>query len=468
MKIVFGMARKCINPEVPISLAGYFNRRMWDHVLDDIEVRALVLKDAKGHVAAFVNFDMLFVTHDLEKAVWEEAKKRKIKLLSEENTILSATHVHTAPEIRSNRQGGNVKFFSMLVDRAVSAMEEALTNLKKSPRKGELESTVTRDTRFIFNRRYWMKDGTVVTNPGKLNRNIVRPEGEIDPEIPLFAVREEDGNLSVIVSSIVNHTDTIGGTGVSADWAGVYRRTMEKFMLHARKKGKKECMLIPLIGAEGNINHFDVSSPRCQTCYDEAKRVGKGYAETVTKALENLKKVEGNELETVHTRIGAKVREIDEAELAEARKIIAKYPDIDVNDPEAVKDLTSEDLAKGTPFALKFFAANFVALAGKHDKQDFPLTGIRLGSDLVIASLPSEPFTEIGLAVRKQIFGGKTCLVAALSGTGSTRCGAGYIPNAWNYGRGGYETTPRSNPYSMKTGASLVAGWTRLAKKFHF
>ena len=52
MKIVFGMARKCINPEVPISLAGYFNRRMWDHVLDDIEVRALVLKDAKGHVAA--------------------------------------------------------------------------------------------------------------------------------------------------------------------------------------------------------------------------------------------------------------------------------------------------------------------------------------------------------------------------------------------------------------------------------
>ena len=58
MNISFAMARKCINPEVPVSLAGYFNRRMWDHVLDDIEVRALVLKDGKGKKAAFVNFDM--------------------------------------------------------------------------------------------------------------------------------------------------------------------------------------------------------------------------------------------------------------------------------------------------------------------------------------------------------------------------------------------------------------------------
>ena len=133
MNIAFAMARKCINPEVPVSLAGYFNRRMWDHVLDDIEVRVLILKDRKNSVASFVNFDMLFVTHDLEKAVWKEVKKRKLALLSEENTILSATHVHTAPEIRATSLGCNEEFFKMLVDRTVSAMEEAVENIKKAP-----------------------------------------------------------------------------------------------------------------------------------------------------------------------------------------------------------------------------------------------------------------------------------------------------------------------------------------------
>lgn len=469
MNIEFAFARKCINPEVPVSLAGYFNRRMWDHVLDDLEVRVLILKDKKKNVGAFVHFDMLFVTHDLEKAIWQGAKKRKIVLLTEENTILSATHVHTAPEIRATSLGCNEKFFEMLVDRTLDAMEEAVKKLKKTPRKGSLESTVASDSRFIFNRRYWMNDGKVLTNPGKLNKNIVRPEGEIDPEIPFFAIREEDGFLSVIVSSIVNHTDTIGGNGVSADWAGFYRRKMEKVMMEKRKKGKKaakECMLIPLVGAEGNINHFDVSTDRKQTCYEEAKRVGEGYAQTVTSALTFLHTIPGTLLETAHTRIGVKLREIDAEELAEAKSILAKYPEINVDDPDAVNDLTSEDLAKGTPFALKYFAAKFIAIADAKDKQEFPLTGIKLGEDLVIASLPSEPFTEIGLAVRKQVFTGKTCLIAALSGTGSSRCGGGYIPNAWNYGRGGYETTPRSNPYSMKTGEKLVASWTRLAKKF--
>ena len=45
MKVKFGVGRRCTNPEVPISLAGYFNKRMWDHILDDIEVRAVAFKE---------------------------------------------------------------------------------------------------------------------------------------------------------------------------------------------------------------------------------------------------------------------------------------------------------------------------------------------------------------------------------------------------------------------------------------
>ena len=62
------------------------------------------------------------------------------------------------------------------------------------------------------------------------------------------------------------------------------------------------------------------------------------------------------------------------------------------------------------------------------------------------------------------IFADRICLTAALAnGTGSYRNGGGYIPNAWNYGRGGYEDTPRSNPFSMKTAEAVLAGWRTLA-----
>ena len=51
------------------------------------------------------------------------------------------------------------------------------------------------------------------------------------------------------------------------------------------------------------------------------------------------------------------------------------------------------------------------------------------------------------------------------NGTGTHRCGGGYIPNEWNYGRGGYEDTPRSNPFSMKTAPAVLNAWRKLAEK---
>ncbi|MBO5958844.1 MAG: hypothetical protein J6Q65_01855, partial [Lentisphaeria bacterium] len=68
MKIQFGIGRSCINPQVPISLAGYFNKRPWDSVLDDIEVRVIVFKkDAKTF--ALLQFDLLSISYAFYKDV---------------------------------------------------------------------------------------------------------------------------------------------------------------------------------------------------------------------------------------------------------------------------------------------------------------------------------------------------------------------------------------------------------------
>ena len=205
-----------------------------------------------------------------------------------------------------------------------------------------------------------------------------------------------------------------------------------------------------------------------QTCYEEAKRVGTGYAETVKKALGTLKPIEGEGIQIVFGDVQAGPREISREELDEAEAICAKYPDIDVESLESTVDLTSEDLARGTPFALKYFANTLVKMANNKTPVVFHLIGFQFGKCAVLASLPSEPFIEIGLELRKGIFGGKLCLVSSHgNGTGGMTYSGGYIPNPWNYGRGGYEPTPRSNPFSMKTADILLATWRRLAEKLN-
>ena len=74
MKIKFGTGRCCTTPELPISLAGYFNRRVWTHVLDDIEVRAAVFQDGKDY-SAILQFDVLCINYALYKTIFDALKQ---------------------------------------------------------------------------------------------------------------------------------------------------------------------------------------------------------------------------------------------------------------------------------------------------------------------------------------------------------------------------------------------------------
>ena len=185
MNIEYGIARRIITPKIPVSLAGYFNVRMWDKVLDDIEVRAVVFKHGPDY-AAILHFDLVTVPLYLCDQILDGIRQAGIHELTRENVTFSATHTHTGPEVRPQIAGFTPDYPPFAVKQAADAVCEAFRNL----RQGELVYGQTADARFIFNRRYWMKNGRVMTNPGKLNPDILRPEGEIDPEIPMLGIRE--------------------------------------------------------------------------------------------------------------------------------------------------------------------------------------------------------------------------------------------------------------------------------------
>ena len=450
-EISFGIGRCCINPQSPVSLAGYFNLRPWDHVLDDLEVRVLLLQKG-GQSVGLIHFDLITVPTALyEHLLAALASDPACDAYSGKNLIISATHTHTAPEVRLQNDGSSSEYYALLASQTLAAFKQALAGMQE----GRLAATQTADSRFLFNRRYWMKDGKVVTNPPKGDPNIARPEGEIDPEIPMMVILKDDKPF-VVISSIVNHTDTIGGCGVSADWPGFLRRDIESRLAPG-------AMLMPLVGCSGNINHFDVYGPPSQNGYDCAERIGRGYAESVAKALQTLEPVNFSSIRLLQGQAFSRTRQLEAAEIAEAEAVMRRYPDISIS-RESAQELTSEDLAKKTPFALKFFAARLLEMRDIDEERVFNLVGFELGR-VFIASMPSEPFTEFGLRLRKSCFPRHICLVSSLAnGTGGPNTGGGYIPNSWNYGRGGYETTPRSNPFAPDTGEKLLAAWKKLAE----
>ena len=439
-----GLGRAVIDPTEPISLAGYFNIRLWDRILDSIEVRVMVLEE-NGVYAAIVNWDLISAAENMVEKVME--KIADLTMFSRANMIFNATHTHTAPEVR-NKPGLENAYVDFVAAQTGAALREALKDLAPA----DMVRGCACDGRFVFNRRYWMKSGGVTTNPGKLNPDILRPEGPVDAEIPLLGFRR-DGRLLALIANAVNHSDTIGGNGVSADWPGFFRRTVEAAL-------GEGCMVMPLIGAAGNINHFDVSSDSDQTCYAEARRIGRGLAQTVLGELDRLRPCCDMALEVRQEVVPCRGHEVSAAALAEAEAVIARYADLP--DVAECDDLTSEDLAKKAPVVLKYFAGEVVKLAGSPLQYRMPLTGIFVNGAAIL-SLPGEPFVEIGLEIKKCIFGDYFALIAGHGPSGNPATGGGYIPNAWNYGRGGYETEGRSNPYHQTASELILAGFRKMA-----
>lgn len=427
----FGMGRKSIVPPMKMGLAGYFNTRIWSDILDPIEVRCCVAS-CGDETAVIVQFELITVTAELQQAI--QAVTRKY--LNDFVMVATATHCHTAPELRIGRGGYDEKYVPFAAETYEKALREAINSLSecKSIKSGHAFSMD-----YCFNRRFWMKDGAVVTNPPKCSSDIIRPEGEIDPEIPLVLLENEHGKL--LLASISNHADTTGGNEISGDWPAWAAHETEKVLGNGS-------MCIPLIGCSGNINHFDIREPGEQASPEEAKRIGCGYAASIRDGLKTMSD-EPLTLKSVSRKFHIGSRELFPEELSEAEDILKKYPAEDTAGSSTA--LTARDFAEKSPKVLRYFAENLLKIAKERKEFDFEVSVIELGNTAVVG-LPAEPFVEIGLEIRKEIFENNSQTLCSIMNNGS---GSGYIPNLWNYRRGGYENTPRSNPYSIHTATEL-------------
>jgi len=435
-----GAAAVKITPPKGTPLAGYYYNRAAEGVHDDLYSKALVLEQ-DGTRVAFVVCDLI----SLSRPIVEEARK----LIGEnsgvrgENVMVSATHSHTGPVLRGGStrnaaQGGEqdvaVKYadeLPRLIAESVKLAAEKLTNAVVSAAIGYEEH-------LSFNRRFFMKDGTVAWNPGKMNTNIVRAAGPIDPDVTVWLVQTPDakGAIATYVNFAM-HPDTVGGLQISADYPATLSRLLGEY------KGPDMVTLFAN-GACGNINHVDVKWKDPQKGHHEAARIGTVLAANVLQAYKKMSPVSGP-LRARSEIVKLPLPIISEAEIEEARRIARIPADAKTPQPKFLERVKAYEVL------------DVMAREGKPHEVEVQV--IALGDEVAWVSLPGEIFTELGLAIKKASPFRYTFIAELANGS------VGYIPNREAYAQGAYEVV--SSRCAEGSGELLVQSAIYQLKELH-
>lgn len=428
-----GRAKVEITPPPGMAMGGYFKVRLNTGMHDPLYAKALVLQQDQLEVA-LVFCDLL----NLPRPFVDDARRiiQATTHLRGEDVMISATHSHTGPEMNhvfldrlEGRPAAIARQYRLDLPRQIA---ESVKAAEAGLQPVEAWAGVAYEGALPFNRRYLMKDGTIAWNPGKLNPNIVRPAGPIDPAIPIvYFTTPAAGPLATFVNYAM-HADTTGGTEYSADYPGALSRAL------AAVKGPEMLTLFG-IGAAGNINHLDVHSAERQQGPQEASRLAAVLAGDVSRAYPGLAKISGP---------------------LRVRREVVQLPIQQVTTEQAEKSRQLVDRAvrqgpEGIPFLQLVGAVKNLLLA---DYQGKPLEAevdvVSIGRDVAWVGLPGELFTELGMAI-KNASPFRITIVDEL-----TNDSIHYVPDLKAFAEGNYE--PVNSFCAPGGGEKLVAAATRL------
>jgi hypothetical protein len=425
-----GTAAVNITPPNGIPLAGYYHERGSQGVIDDLFVKAAVLEDGQTKVALVV-CDLIsvprFTVVEARRLIEQQTG------VPGSNVMISATHTHTGPvmtrqTVRDDFDGGSSdlsrKYTAELparIAQAVSAADQKLTPARVSFAR-EFEP------RLSFNRRYWMKDGSVGWNPGKLNPNIIRPVGPTDPEVGVICFDTPEKKALLTYVNFAIHTDNTGGTRISADMPGALSRVLATY------KGG-DMMTLFANGACGNLNQINVRWAERQSSTNEANRLGAILGASVFKAYMDLKPVTDTTLRSRSQIVALPLAKVSDDEIREAAETVKKGGQAKfMEQVQAYKALDVRD-REGKPLEAE-------------------VQVIALGPDLAWIALPGEAFVELGLSIKSASPFAQTHVAELANGS------IGYLPNRSAYAEGNYEVV--SARCGEGSGEMLVTAATQM------
>ncbi len=441
-----GFGRVDITPMMGLRIRGYFKERFVEGILDELEVNVLALACGENK-ALLVTVDCCSIdTEDVNTYI---ANASKVTGVPEEAIFIHCTHSHTASYFGLHSEDALVREYSAFVGKRIAdAAAYALADLKPA----KMGWAVGQAPNIAFVRRFRMKDGKVRTNPGVGNPDILHPIGDVDERVNVLRF-DREGADTIVLANMGCHPDTIGGSKVSADWPGFFRRRTEKALDNVKA--------IFFNGAEGDVNHVNVwaKGGDHNDMFHDFDDVDRGYGHA---------RHMGNVMAGAVLQVYDKVNYTDVDSLRFTKKIsnlpsnMPKPEDM----PLAHKYNDLHNAGKDDQIPFKGMElTTVVAEAGRmvrleHGPESFPLplTAIAIGS-VALIGVPGEPFNGVGIGL-KSAEGWDLVLPTCL-----TNGNEGYFPMQDSYDEGGYEA--RSSRYKAGTAELIIKEGKALLDSLH-
>jgi neutral ceramidase len=415
-----GAAEIDITPPVGYRMAGYFNERISTGVHDPLHAKAIVLQQG-GQQVALVSCDLVGVQlSDTARARAQASERTGIPV---SHIVVCATHSHTGPlyegelreyfhEAARKRHGDDpqekVDYPAFLTERLVSVIVAAKRNL----RPAQLQAGIAKQEGLSFNRRYWMKNGKVVFNPGQLNPDIVRPAGPMDPDVGILLARGVgDQEPFAGVTTFAVHSDTVGGTEYSADYEYFLQQTL-------RQAFGKDFISVFGLGTCGDINHINVNEkPTTRQKFEIAERIGSTLGQVVIEQSKSLSVISHPALAAQSTTLQVPFQQATPEEVADARKTMEQF------------------YATNVSFLTKVAAVRTLDLGNRGALYPMEVQVFRLDADTAMVCLPCEIFVELGLAIKHASPFKRTLVIEICNDRPS------YVPTRKAFAEGSYEVT---------------------------
>jgi len=401
-----------------------------EEVHDDLYAKTLVF-DYMGVKAVFIALDMISIPHMIMMETRKLITQRTGIPVT--NIIMTATHTHAGPQMNPlflNVVGGipkqkseeYIRNLPEMITRSVLIAEERLQSARVSV------GTI-KETTISFNRRFLMKDGSFRMNPGRLNPDIVRSVGPVDPDVSVVYFESQDSKPLAIMVNFALHPAIVGGSKISADFPGTLSELLVKV------KGE-EVVTVFTNGTSGNINHIDVIRQDQLEGYKESIRIGTILAANVMKVFSSLHPIEISSLQVRTEAVELPVPVVQPNEYEWAKNVMKQYgrskslPFIDVVRAWRIIDLF--ELKGGEN--IRHESTTTVPLVNGGDALKSEVQVIVLGNELALVGFPGDAFVELGLTI-KQNSPFPFTIVNEQSGNGTIS----YVPNRKAILEGGYE-----------------------------
>ena len=441
-----GAAKTGMTPPKGSIIGDSYGIRVSEGVHDELYIKTLVFEQA-GQRVAFITLDVISLPHLL--VMTSRALIHKQTGIAVNNIILNATHLHAGPQMNPlfwDVVGGSAKLKSQeythkMPELILESVESAISKIQPV----HVSIGNVQETSISFNRRFLMKDGTFKTNPGKLNPNIVRPAGPIDPSLSMVYFESLDKKPVAILVNFALHVAVVGGNNFSSDFPGVMSNLIGKV------KGE-EVVTVFTNGTSGNINHIDVSNSNQLSGFDESERIGTILADRVLNALNSLRPIPITSLKATIQAVNLPVfKVVEQLEMIWAKDVISKFGKpkgsgfADVVSAWRILDLVKYQGGLDT----RHNSTTTVPLTVDGSALESEVSVIAFGDQMALVGFPGDAFVELGLGIKLNSPFPFT-IVSEQSGNGTLS----YIPNKKAFPEGQYEVN--SARYRSGGGESLV------------